>query len=189
MIKVGKIAALVLLFLFIVGCSTEKMIGGVTQINNEQASENEEDGIPDQVDLELGDTGILEDTIGSYQITIHSISFAQELEGKKPSLDYFFSVEVTVENIGSSDLTADEPISVLQVTADLEETGTFDISSQFSDITKLRGMLHPGQEKRGTIVFDVEEAEHYFISVRSGFLSSGAVKNQTVWNIQNENLK
>ena len=60
--------------------------------------ENKSDGeIGDQLDLGIGDTAVIESTIGKYEITLESAEFRSEIDGQKSELEDFILVNIDLK--------------------------------------------------------------------------------------------
>src|SRR5699024_11189767 len=64
----------------------------------------------DEQVLQLGETGIMKDTTGEYEVTPTSFVETKEFEGEKPSNDdlTFIVVDINIKNIGESVLKGEE---------------------------------------------------------------------------------
>ncbi|MEK3887596.1 DUF4352 domain-containing protein [Bacillus sp. FSL K6-3431] len=149
--------------------------------NNEEKSNTSSGDFKDQTDLKIGDSGQAESTLGKHEITIHSVKMLDEIDGEAAMFDHFFVAEITLKNIGDKPIDAEDTIASLEITEDLEGSGSGDDSSFFNSIEALTGTIEPGQSIKGEAVFDGREANTYYIRTVSGLIASGAVKNKTTW--------
>ena len=135
----------------------------------------------DQTELKIGDTGQAESTTGKYEITVNSVQMKDEINGKAPSIDHLFLVDVTVKNIGDSTIDAMERIGTLELTANLEGGGWGEDTKFYQLSNPLTGTLEPGQSVTGEVVFQGFDGETYYIRADIGLIGAGAVKNKTTW--------
>ncbi|WP_102272015.1 hypothetical protein [Cytobacillus massiliigabonensis] len=135
----------------------------------------------DQMDLNIGDTGQAESTLGKYQITVNNVRMENEINGESPDVDHFFVVEFTVKNIGESNIDAIETIGTLELTDDLEGGGRGEYNDFYPPSNPLKGAIEPEQSITGEVVFQGFDSDKYFIRTNSGLIAAGAVKNKTTW--------
>lgn len=170
--------------------TTEEEKGEDTQVSGENKEDTEAKdaeantaggNFKDQVDLKIGDTGQAESTIGKYEITINSVEMKDHLDGKESMFDHFFIMDVTVKNLDDQPLEAIEPINTLELTENLEGSGSNDYSQNYASIKALTGKVEPGQSIDGQAVFHGRESDKYYVTTNVGLLAAGAVKNKTTW--------
>ncbi|QQZ10433.1 DUF4352 domain-containing protein [Heyndrickxia vini] len=165
--------------------------------NNEKESKQEDNSknssstgnFKDQENLKIGDTGKAKSTVGKYEITIHSIKMKDEIEGQAPMFDHLFIAEITVKNIGDQPIDAKEPVGTLEITEDLNGSGSGDDSQFFNSVKTFEGTIEPGKTVTGEAVFDGREADTYYIRTISGLIASKTVKNNTVWSFKKSEAK
>lgn len=135
----------------------------------------------DQIDLRVGDTGQIADTIGEFEVTLNTVESIDEVDGEQSPLDIYILASVTVKNIGESTLDSNNIIDSFEITHNLEGSGYGDYSHRFEDVNEIIGNIEPGEEVDGELIFTATDAENLFIRINSGLVTSGAVKNQTIW--------
>ncbi|KGA96956.1 hypothetical protein AJ85_17295 [Alkalihalobacillus alcalophilus ATCC 27647 = CGMCC 1.3604] len=136
----------------------------------------------DQLDLAIGDTARISSNTGEFEITIHSVELIDnEIDGEAPMFDHFIKAEVTITNIGESVLERESTISILEITDNLEASGTPDYSSQFESIEYLDGKIAPGDTVSVEALFDIYAGEEQYIRVNPGLIASDAVQNDVRW--------
>ncbi|MFS0689976.1 DUF4352 domain-containing protein [Sporosarcina sp. 179-K 8C2 HS] len=151
------------------------------QKNNPIDAEQSSGGFKDQTDLKIGDSGETESTIGKYKITVNSVKKVDEIDGKTPSLDYYFIAEMTVENIGDEPYDVLDIIDNLNFTKSLDSGGSGDFSKLHESVNHFEGTINPGESVTGEAAFQGQDSEVYYIKTIDGLIASGAVKNQTIW--------
>ncbi|MCM3745133.1 DUF4352 domain-containing protein [Sporosarcina luteola] len=151
------------------------------QENNRLEADQASTGFKDQTDLKIGDSGEAESTIGKYKITVNSVKRVDEIDGKTPSLDYYFIADMTVENIGDEPYDAMDIIDNLNFTKSLDSGGAGDFSNLHDSVKHFTGTIQPGESVTGEAVFQGQDSDVYYIKTIDGLIASGAVKNQTIW--------
>ena len=135
----------------------------------------------DQTELKIGDTGQAESTLGKYEITVNSVQMKDEINGKTPEIDHLFIIEYSVKNIGDKPIDAMETIKTLQLTVNLEGSGSGENTQHYPPSNPIAGTIEPGQSVTGEAVYQGFDAERYFIRTDPGLIAAGAVKNDTIW--------
>lgn len=157
----------------------EKSLGGTEKVSKKNA------GTPkDQKNLKIGDTATIQNTLGKFQVTVKSIKKVDEIDGEKPLQKYFFIVEVTVKNVGDTNINAIDPIDSLELTSNMEGQGVPNDSAFFDSIDELKGTLAPGESASGQAVFDGEEDEPYYLLVDRGLFGAGVIYNNAIWTFE-----
>ncbi|MGN7312388.1 hypothetical protein ACTHQ4_14935 [Alkalicoccobacillus gibsonii] len=158
-----------------------------TEIEEEEngLEEKKSDGeIEDQLDLGIGDTAVIESTIGKYEITLESAEFRSEIDGQKSELEDFILVKYRLKNVGEDSINIKETIGNLELTDYLEGAGMTDSSSEFNEVETFDGELASNEEAVGEALYYVYEADEYYIVVIEGLVGSGGVKNQIRFTFQ-----
>lgn len=161
-----------------------------TKANEEnKAADTTPANFEDQTDLKIGDTGQTESTIAKYAITLNSVKIKETVDGKSPSLDHYFLGEITLKNIGDTAFDATDIVDNLAFTEDLKFGGDGDFSKLYTEINPLVGTVEPGQTVTGDILFQGIDSETYYIRTKKGLISSGAVKNDTIWSFTKKEIQ
>src|SRR5690625_3345237 len=130
-----------------------------TNTNNNHTTENQ-DVSDDEVVLSLGESGVIEDTLGEYEITVESFEVFESYEDIFPiNEDYIFLViDLTVKNIGDTVLDADD---ILKPTIfDDNEFSSFrGLDHEFID--PIEGEIQPEEKVSGQILFELQESDYY----------------------------
>ncbi|MEY8749546.1 DUF4352 domain-containing protein [Alkalicoccobacillus gibsonii] len=135
----------------------------------------------DQLDLKIGDTGIIETTIATFAVTIYEARIEKSIEDEEPDRENFVLVDVSLENLSDSEIDIRDSLDVLELTGDLEGSGGPDFSHLSDVIETMEGTLDPGETVKGNLLFEADEFETYYIRVREGLVAASASKNQTIW--------
>ncbi|PWA09233.1 hypothetical protein DCC39_13255 [Pueribacillus theae] len=141
----------------------------------------------DQPDLKLGDTGQIETTLGKYAITVEGIKQVADIDGKGPQSDHLFIADITIKNIGDTTIEAQDVVDDLEF-ADEKETSGFPDESKFFGMEEIKGELQPGETISGKAVYDSYGNDTYYMYIKTGLVASGAVKNQVIWTISEEEI-
>lgn len=139
----------------------------------------------DQEDLKMGDTGTIETTIGTYEMTLDDAELVgPELDGEETYDDDLILLDITIKNIGDDTMDLDPAVAALLVSEDFEG-GSFDGAEDFDSVEKFSGKLDPGEEKSGQFITDVVDADEYYLLQDYGSVSAGGT-NQVIWTIKKE---
>lgn len=164
----------------------EENDGSATDDQTEDASDLDAE---DQVDLSLGDTGHFYTDIGSYDMTVTTAELmGYELEGIASQLDDWILLDVTIKNTSDEPLNAEDIIGVMEVTDDLEGSGSIGAVGAFDSVEDFEGEIGPGEEQSGQFITEVFEADPYYFRKISGNIAGGS-SNQVIWTIESEDLK
>ncbi|MEK4563627.1 DUF4352 domain-containing protein [Alkalihalobacillus sp. FSL R5-0424] len=162
---------------------------GLTEKRNSDSREDSdqtdtnlgEGSTEDQVDLQIGDTGVVETSISDYEVTLHSIEFRDELNGQSTDLDTFVIANVTIKNIGDSLIDIKDSLNVFEISTGIDDGGYWETSEHYDGFEEFTGELEPGEEKNGDLLFDDLEGEEHYLKVRKGLIAAGGVKNEVTW--------
>ncbi|QQZ10430.1 DUF4352 domain-containing protein [Heyndrickxia vini] len=166
--------------------ATEQDSGNEDKENTEKKEDNSKNSsstgnFKDQTDLKIGDTGKLESTLGKYEITVKSIKLKNEIGGEVSQIDHLFLTEITIKNIGDQPIDAAETIGLLELTDDLEGSGSPNDSDFYKVSKPFSGEIKPGQTMTGEAVFQGLDSKTYYIRVTPGLIAASAVKNKAIW--------
>lgn len=164
--------------------NSDQKSGGETDKETEKVSKKNAGTPKDQKNLKIGDTATIQNTLGKFEVTVNSIKKANEIDGEKPLQKYFFIVEMTVKNVGDTNINALDPINSLELTSDLKGQGMPNDSAFFDSIDELTGTLKPGESASGQAVFDGEEVEPYYLLVDRGLFGAGVIYNNAIWTFE-----
>ncbi|WP_170226745.1 hypothetical protein, partial [Cerasibacillus quisquiliarum] len=131
----------------------------------------------DQLDLQLGDTGKFDSTLGTYDMTVKSAELLKELDGKEAQFDYLILINLSIKNTSNHDLDAEDLMYSMEVTHGLEKSGFGDASAAFDSVEELTGTIQPGEELSGQFITEVYEADEYYFREIEGNVAGG-VSNQ-----------
>lgn len=151
----------------------------------ESKSDSFKVGVEDQLDLKIGDTAKFDTTLGTYEITLHSVKLIEDLDGETSELDELMVLDLTVKNTSETNMDVSDLVGSIEVTDDLEGAGFSDVSGYFSSIETIEGELAPGEEKSGQMITDVYHSDKYFLRKSPGLVAAGTT-NDAIWTIQAE---
>lgn len=145
--------------------------------------------VDDQLDLSLGDTGSFVTTLGTYDMTVTSAeSKGYEFEGIESELDDWILLDVTIKNTSDEPLDAEDLISSMELTEDLEGSGYSDSAGAFDEAEEFEGEIEPGEEKSAQFVAYAYESDTYYFRKNSGNIAGGS-SNQLIWNINTSDME
>ncbi|KGA96958.1 hypothetical protein AJ85_17285 [Alkalihalobacillus alcalophilus ATCC 27647 = CGMCC 1.3604] len=143
----------------------------------------------DQLDLKLGDTAQVSTNTGEFEITVKSVKREDEIDEENSQLDTFHIVSVEVKNIGSAAIDAGELKGMFEMTDFLEGSGEPEVSNWFESFDALDGEINEGQGLTGEMVYQVYEADTYYLRITDGLVASDAVKNQVTWSFAQDEVQ
>lgn len=143
----------------------------------------------DQLDLSLGDTGSFVTTLGTYDMTVTSAeSKGYEFEGIESELEDWILLDVTIKNTSDEPLDAEDLISSMELTEDLDGSGYSDSAGAFDEAEEFEGEIEPGEEKSAQFVAYAYESDTYYFRKNSGNIAGGS-SNQLIWNINTSDME
>lgn len=150
---------------------------------NEEAPDQGNDSVEDQRDLTIGETGTFQTTLGTYEVTLESAEIVgAELDGEASLFEELIVLELTFKNIGDDTLLAEEIMYDMQITADLDTSGSSNGAEEFDSIEVFQGEIQPGEEKAAQFIGDIYTADEYFFRKAEGNVAAGT-SNQVIWTI------
>lgn len=145
-----------------------------------------EESIKDQLDLRIGDSGQINTTLDTFEVTLHSVKFEESINGKTPERESFIIADITLKNLAQDPLTIQDALGVLEITGGLDIAGGSDYSHYYDAIEPMEGELKGGQEINGQLLFEENKFEEYYIRVTEGLIAAGGAKNQAIWTFTRE---
>lgn len=202
------ITAIILLCILMLGaCSNDEDVATDVDNNEEESndlegnepdeSENESDNetddeekpeVEDQLDLVLGDTGTFDTTLGTYEMTVGHAELSKEVEEEKSTRDGFILLDITIKNTSDHPLDAEDLIYSMEVTNNLDHSGSTDHAEGFDTVEEFNGELEPGDEQSAQFLTIVDDSDEYFFRKTVGNIGGGS-SNQVVWKIQADEAK
>lgn len=167
------------------------------QTNNENENNGDEDnatGNPkgdteDQLDLSIGDTGTFDTTLGQYEMTLNKAELIDgELEGEKSTRDGYILLDITIKNVSDETLDLEDLIYSMEVTDNLDYTGSQDHADVYDTVDAFEGDIEPGEEKSAQFLTIVDDSEEYFFRKAVGNVAGGS-SNQVIWSFSAEEAK
>lgn len=133
--------------------------------------------------LSLGDTGVMETTLGDYEVTPTAFRFEDEMTEddplQHPLSDTFIIMDVTIVNIGDEAMDAEEVISSA-ILEDLEGGGR-SAYDDFVSIDSFEGEIAAGETVEGQLVFDLGHEDEYELSFGAAYTDS--LSNEVRWQL------
>ncbi|WP_042148758.1 hypothetical protein [Paucisalibacillus sp. EB02] len=166
----------------------------VSDKGDETTEEEESSGVfelkvDDQLDLEIGDTGTIETTLGTYEMTLNSAKLlGAEFDGEETLLDELILLEITIKNLSENEINIEEIMESMGVSSDLDGSNSYDGAEDFDSIEKFVGILGAGEEKSGQFITDVYTAEEYYFKKDTGNITGGS-SNQVIWTIKADDAR
>ncbi|MEN0642153.1 DUF4352 domain-containing protein [Alkalicoccobacillus gibsonii] len=140
----------------------------------------------DQDDLKIGDSGSVETTLATYQVTLDGLEIVEQMNGVEPEMEVFVVADVTIKNVGENTIDINDSLLIWDI-SQRDEGGSYSERSQVYDVLDpFDGELEPGEEQTGQLLYENYDSEEHFIRVREGLLSSSAVKNKVTWSFSKE---
>lgn len=153
----------------------------------EEPQETEE--VEDQLELSIGDTGIFESPLGTYEITVNEAELlGKKFEGVESTRDDIILLDITVKNTSDEQLLVDEIMDPMEVTDDLDEAGSGDNGIGFDSIDPLKGSLEAGEEMTGHFLTTVNKSKTYYFRLDPDVVKEHD-SNQVIWEIKKKDLK
>ncbi|MFN7251941.1 MAG: DUF4352 domain-containing protein [Anaerobacillus sp.] len=163
---------LALTLLTIVGCGDKSSEGTTTEPSStSKETTKQTEKVEEKKVLKLGETGRMKDTLGEYDVTVHSFEILEEYDGTKPYFEVFIVADVTIENIGDTSL---DSWSITRTRLENVERGT----GTDNEGTNFPEEILPGEKVSGKIYFDNYPEGSYELIF--GFALS-TVSNELTW--------
>lgn len=145
--------------------------------------------VEDQLDLQVGDTGTVQTSIGTFELTVDSAELVgTELDGVETVLEGLIVLDLTFKNIDEQVIIAEDIMSMLGITDDLDGSNNHNNPEAFESIDVFEGELEPGEERQTQFVAHIYDAEEYYFRVDSGNVAAGT-SNQVIWTIPAEEAR
>ncbi|MEK4563629.1 hypothetical protein MKX54_02920 [Alkalihalobacillus sp. FSL R5-0424] len=156
--------------------------------------ETEEDSSPnlgegtteDQLDLRIGDTGQIETSLNMFELTVNSVEMLDDINGETPEREKLILTDVTLKNLSDTTMDISEALDVIEITVNLEGSGSPDFAKYYESVETLEGQLESEEEIKGQLVFEENVRDEYFIRVSEGLIAAGGAKNQAIWTFTRE---
>ena len=156
------------------------------ETDDSDSSDIENDG--DVPVLSIGETGVIEDTLGTYEITPTSFSFENELtddeEVRIPSNGRYIVVDITFKNIGEETLELDQIISGRMY--NLEEAGLAGFDT-YPGLEEFEGEIATGESTSGQLAFDFFVEDYYELAFGANMPEH--ISNEVRWALHAEDAE
>ncbi|MEN0642150.1 hypothetical protein MKY91_03090 [Alkalicoccobacillus gibsonii] len=135
----------------------------------------------DQLDLRIGDTGQIETSLNMFELTVNSVDMMDDINGETPEREKLILTDVTLKNLSDTMMDISEALDVMEITVNLEGSGSPDFAKYYDSVETLEGQLESEEEIKGQLVFEENVRDEYFIRVSEGLIAAGGAKNQAIW--------
>ena len=142
----------------------------------------------DQENLKVGDTAVIQSTLGTVEITFHSSKKVDDVKGTGPQRAQFLITELEIKNVGDNNTKAIDWVNSLEMVWDMEGDGSPN-DSDFYEVQAIEADLAPGESTKGEAIFDVDDSEEYYLMVDRAVLVAGNVYNNAVWTFSKNEMK
>lgn len=196
------IALLFVAMLAVAGCgNNEDANGGKTNegINDNQeevSTNNEEAEMGSQEDdsernlgtMKLGDSGLIHDAVGKFEITPNSVEVFSERDGISPyNNEVFVLIDFTLENVSDDPIEGDQTLGTRLILENKEERKSDEKSDPvngFDFVDRLDVVIEPGESHDAQMIFTIQESEEYVLHYGSG---SGSIEDAE-WKFSEEDI-
>ena len=133
--------------------------------------------------LSLGETGTMDDTLGTYEVTPTAVEFVESADGESPYNGIFVVVDITIKNTGDAELASEDIAK-----ADLFNSDDIRMESlnYYSFAENFEGPIAPGEEMSGQLVFDHNQTDTYQLIFGYGLET---VSNEVKWEFSKDEAK
>jgi len=143
----------------------------------------------DQLDLVVGDTGVLQTSIGTYELTVDSAEIVgSELGGQETPLDEIILLDLTFKNIGDDVIIAEDIMGILRIGDLYDGSGYSNAAAVYDGVEEFTGEIQPHEEVSTQFVADIITGEEYYFRQRAGAVAADTT-NQAVWTIPDEEAR
>ncbi|MHA6252169.1 hypothetical protein [Oceanobacillus sp. CAU 1775] len=154
--------------------SNEEVEGGRTRTGSNTMNSSFKVTEEAQTDLRLGDTALVQTSIGTYELTVHTAEMVgTELDGEEALLDEIILLEMTFKNVGDLPIIAEDVMINLGIRTDLEGSDNTNAAASFDSIEFFEGRIAPGEEREAQFIADTRTADEYYFGSSSGSVASG----------------
>ena len=150
------------------------------------SSTSEDDTSKELLDLSIGESAVIETTIGTAEVTLTGVTIQDTFEDESPELDLFVLANITVTNMSEHPQSVNDIVSAFEVTPNLEGSGYSEISKHYEMIDTWEGELEPNQTAEGQLLYQSVESPQQIIRVNPGLISAEAVKQDVRWTFTEE---
>ena len=156
-----------------------------TQQNLEEEKEDDEVTVEEQLDLKIGDTGTIQTSIGTYELTIESAEIVTELDGLESMLEELIILDMTFKNIGDKAIVAEDILAMIGITGNFDGSNNHNSAEAYPSIDNFTGEFGPGEEIKTQFIADIYVADEYYFRPDRGVVSAGT-SSDVMWTITAE---
>lgn len=165
-----------------------KDTGVTNSTTNDLANKDGSEKVDDQEGLNIGDTGVVEDTLGKYEVKLKTIKLTKHVEGIQLANDVFVLAQVSIKNVGENSFKASDVVSAVEMISP-NDGGGGNRAKLASDLDNFqgKGKVAPGKTVEGWLVFDKGKFGHYKMVWNFGF--TGTLSNKVTWEFDTSEAK
>lgn len=164
----------------------------VAEENNEQATESSDGEIEvpeSQTGLRIGETAIVQSTLGLYELTLNSAELiGTELDGEEALIDELIVLNFTYKNIGDKPFKGEDEMINFGIATEQGGYQNTNAAASFDSIEFFEGVIEPGETREAEFIADTEVADEYYFETGSGALAAGTY-NEVSWTFTDEEAR
>lgn len=160
--------------------------------NNDQETESNDGEIEvpeSQTGLRIGETAIVQSTLGLYELTLNSAELiGTELDGEEALIDELIVLNFTYKNIGDKPFKGEDEMINFGIATEQGGHQNTNAAASFDSIEFFEGVIEPGETREAEFIADTEVADEYYFETGSGALAAGTY-NEVSWTFTDEEAR
>lgn len=160
--------------------------------NNDQETESNDGEIEvpeSQTGLRIGETAIVQSTLGLYELTLNSAELiGTELDGEEALIDELIVLNFTYKNIGDKPFKGEDEMINFGIATEQGGYQNTNAAASFDSIEFFEGVIEPGETREAEFIADTEVADEYYFETGSGALAAGTY-NEVSWTFTDEEAR
>lgn len=160
--------------------------------NNDQETESNDGEIEvpeSQTGLRIGETAIVQSTLGLYELTLNSAELiGTELDGEEALIDELIVLNFTYKNIGDKPFKGEDEMINFGIATEQDGYQNTNAAASFDSIEFFEGVIEPGETREAEFIADTEVADEYYFETGSGALAAGTY-NEVSWTFTDEEAR
>lgn len=184
--KVGFLILMLVAMLTVVSCADNKKANNTkddttnnqAEENNGEKENNNQSNL-DQEIMKLGETGLVKDGVGEYEITLKSVEVFEERNGEAAPYDdeAFMLIDYTIKNVGEESFPERDILGAGLILYDKEENTFEELTyHEYDFVDEITEEIEPGESYDSQFIFLITESPEYMLQ----FGSFGSV-GETEW--------
>lgn len=153
---------------------TEEEVNNENAENNEDSNEINRDNVNSGV-MKLGDTGLVDDELGQYEITPTSVEIFTERDGIIPNNDdeVFVLIDYTVEFLSDEAFEEEDILGIRLLLKNTQGNEVTEISYyDYEFVDRITGTIEPGESYDSQMLFEIPESESSEYTLHFGSYSA-----------------